>query len=469
MCAASALAKLTNGVVFDEAENRLLPVDGAIELARRNLEALLQPEPELRPGTRPADIKRYVKPLLKQRSDLVLRGRLLIVRPVRHLLRGVLFDRTSDKYRFQLWRYINRLYGSPNTVGCGDSVYSEASSVWQPQFHALLMDCLAEDMFDLVGEVTTLDAFAESLRGNEDFISTRVTALLLAGKRDEATQLVAEIERAYPDHHYWPEWSRLQRQLLARDSKEICAEFHAREAKTAKALKLGDIWEPSPFPVEVPEAERNERCADPCFTTTPWIARPPGLVQEVPEQPGEVRFAESAVWRKGRVVLLVALTREEAEEKHRTRQDYVLATRLPGGNVLVLDHHTGWSPHDPFYARDRDYVPTRSFRLNVHGPSGRSQIFFEEHYYNRGVVELWSVMISDHVGHNKQWQAHNDFRSRDKAIHDSRAGRRGFELRPLTPSDMSLYLLGEPPFGEFEDLWRRAEQYLENEGFGRFT
>src|SRR5216684_9274427 len=41
MCGAAALAKLVNGVVFDEAEDKLLTVDDAIALARRNLETLL--------------------------------------------------------------------------------------------------------------------------------------------------------------------------------------------------------------------------------------------------------------------------------------------------------------------------------------------------------------------------------------------------------------------------------------------
>jgi len=72
MCAAAALAKLVNGVVFDEAENQLLAVDEAVALAKRNLETLAQPKPAQRMGTRPTDIKRYLKPLLEQRSDLVL-------------------------------------------------------------------------------------------------------------------------------------------------------------------------------------------------------------------------------------------------------------------------------------------------------------------------------------------------------------------------------------------------------------
>jgi hypothetical protein len=103
MSVAAALAKLVDGVVFDEAEDRLLSVDDAIAVARQNLQTLLKPEDRKRPGTRPADLKRYLKPLLKQRNDLALVGRLLIIRPVRHLLRGAFFDRTGDKYRFETY------------------------------------------------------------------------------------------------------------------------------------------------------------------------------------------------------------------------------------------------------------------------------------------------------------------------------------------------------------------------------
>jgi hypothetical protein len=134
MCAAAALAKLTNGIVFDEAEGKLLSVDEAIALARRNLETLLKPEPEPHLGTRPADIKRYLKPLLKQRSDLALMGRLLIMRPVRHLLRGVFFDRTSDKYRFQVVRYITPLFPVEGGFGYRQEIHSVEWKVWQPYF-----------------------------------------------------------------------------------------------------------------------------------------------------------------------------------------------------------------------------------------------------------------------------------------------------------------------------------------------
>ena len=56
MSAAAALAKLVNGVVFDESEDKLLSVDEAIALANGNLQALAKPEAVRQPGTRPAGI-----------------------------------------------------------------------------------------------------------------------------------------------------------------------------------------------------------------------------------------------------------------------------------------------------------------------------------------------------------------------------------------------------------------------------
>ncbi len=93
-CAAAALAKLVDGVVFDEQDARLLSADEAIELARQVLQDALKRRRTRRPAARPADVKRYLKALLKERSDLALVDRLLVIRPVRHILRGVVFGRT---------------------------------------------------------------------------------------------------------------------------------------------------------------------------------------------------------------------------------------------------------------------------------------------------------------------------------------------------------------------------------------
>lgn len=62
LCASAALAKLTNGVVFDEEEGSLLSPDEAIEVAATHYASLVKVAAPKEPGTRPADIKRYLKP-----------------------------------------------------------------------------------------------------------------------------------------------------------------------------------------------------------------------------------------------------------------------------------------------------------------------------------------------------------------------------------------------------------------------
>jgi hypothetical protein len=343
---------------------------------------------------------------------------------------------------------------------------------WQPHFNDFLFDSLAEDIFDHVGQILTLGDFARELDttymvGQAGFQYTRVAALALAGLHEEAAQLVNEFERSHPDNSYW-DFAKTQRTFLERKTADLCAEFRHKEAEAAKELKLGDVWEPTPFPAEMPERERL-RCAEPHFVTTPWIARPAGLVGQVPDHPNEVRFAKDALRRKGGLIMLVPLTREVAEEMHRTRQDYVLATRLPGQTLLVLYHHTGWSPHDPEQPRNPNYVPTRNFRLEAYGALGRLQTHFTERFDKPGVLELRSVDVTEGPIRYKDWSAHNNCDQREKSIYDRRSNPRGHELRPMSDSDLSLCEFAEPVFGEYIDLWLRVSSYLQNEGFGSFA
>ncbi len=478
MCVAAALAKLVDGVVFDEAEDRLLSAEDAIAVARQNLQVLPKPDDaKRRPGTRPADLKRYLKPLLQQRSDLVLIGRLLIIRPVRHLLRGVFFDRTSDKYRFRVLRCVKPLFSVEDAFRFNfcTEIHPPAWTVWEPHFEALLFDALAEDVFQRVGKVTSLANFGGDLGiGDLDFrdcFEVRVAALLLAGQRERAAELIemelARTEReGYGYGHYV---AGKQRALLERDVESLCAEFRVKESEAAKVLKLGDAWEPAPFPAEVPQSERPRRCDDPRFPATPWIRRPPRLVEAPPDLVGEVRFAHGVLLRGDGVIMFVALTREEAEEKHRTRQVYALAARLRDGHLLVVRHVTRWSPYDPDQPKNPDYVPTRTFYLEVHGARGRLlQTTFSERFAKPGVVEMGSVDVFEPVCQHGFWYAFNSIHERTKSITDHKKPNdpNYFSKRPMTEADLSLCEFAEPCFGEFNDLWRRVETYLQNEGFG---
>ena len=68
MCGAAALAKLVNGVVFDEAENRLLSVDDAIAVARKNVRAVFTTGDHNSIGHAPDGHQAIPKPLLRTRD-----------------------------------------------------------------------------------------------------------------------------------------------------------------------------------------------------------------------------------------------------------------------------------------------------------------------------------------------------------------------------------------------------------------
>jgi hypothetical protein len=463
MSAAAALAKLMNGVVFDEAEDKLLSSDDAIALARRNLQELMKPEDAKHPGTRPADIKRYLKPLLKQRSDLVLIGRLLVIRPVRHIVRGVFFDRTSDKYLFELHVIVRLLVQPGDRKFLRGEIDIDHCRVWDPEFRALLFHVLDQDVFSRLANVRSLADVDREL-GNEwkiaDFATT-VEALILAGRRERAKELIDSFEAQPGNKEHWQTWLRNQRALLDRDAASLGAEFRSQEEKVAKVHRLGAAWEPSPFPIEVPEADRAQKCDEPPFPARPWIASPPGLVNAPPTQPGEIGFASKLLRRRSGLVLVVALTRAEAEERHRTRQDYVLVVRRPDENLLVVRHRTGWSPHEP----ERSRYSYRHFHVELHGSEGRFlYTSIDEEIHRPRVLRMWSIDVHRKFGHRNIWNVHNDTRARTITIHDYRKASDGYTKRPMTDAEFDLCEFAEPEFDDFNELWRRVETFLQIQG-----
>ena len=186
--------------------------------------------------------------------------------------------------------------------------------MWEPHFGPLLMDALAEDVFGQVGRITTLNDFAAQSFNKTPFLGAKVISLVLAGAREQAAEYVEEIERDDRINGYAKNLVREQWNRVSGDLEAVCAEFHAKEAATIKALKFEHFWEPSPFPCELPAAERISRSAEPTFLMLPWIDRPEWLLAEAPEQPGQMRFAKEIHLRGDRVILQVPLAREEAED-----------------------------------------------------------------------------------------------------------------------------------------------------------
>ena len=458
-CFAAALAKATDGVVFDAEAGRLLTLGKAFDAAAKVLKATRH---MIVLGTRPADIKRYLKPLLELRSDLALVDRRLVIRPVRHVLRGVLLQ-ADDKYRFRVWRYIMPLYAdNPQSTGHDDYIRGAAFATWQPHFQALLIDLLSQLIFTPLGRITTLDDFvahsqsdANNLLSSRDIVREQITALVLGGERDRAAEYAKKT--GIPDF-------KAHFDRIVKDIGATCAECHAREARTVKALQLEHIWEPSPFPVELAPAKRR-KIAEPAFATSPWPVAPAWLWHQPPAKCGEIRFAKDWLRHGDEIRPLVALSREQAEERHRALETYVLAVRLPHGALLTMRHRAAQDRLDP--ERGQYTNQHSSYTVAIRESSKRIIADATTIHQGSDVVEIASIEVRKPAARRRLWSAHFDLRERKKNVQDWRSGRRVRSDAPMTPAERKLCAFPKPRFGEYAVFVDRVQSLLRTAGLAR--
>jgi hypothetical protein len=486
MCGAAALAMLVNGVVFDEAENRLLSVEDAIDVARANLKDL-PPQPKQRSPRGRTLLKRMLAPLLAKRSDLALVGDLLVIRPVRHLIRGVEFRWHERQTVCSACPFIQTLYQNvlPFMRDAAVSAYIE-----NPIFAPMLFDRLAEEIFEPLGKIATIEDFIESKWGKHLFPDNLFPSILLSRGIEQARTYIAPFEanertlehakerlaqtdrgdraimyfhrEAVKDVEAAIEMAKRREQFLAGDPATVFAHYRAWETEVVRALKLKEVWESSPFPAELPTVRRAVKSADPIFPPTPWLDFPDTWHQDPPETPGEVRYSRS--WwdqRHGRVRLIDPITRAQAEECHRNFKYYVLATRLSEGQLLILTCSAS--------LRKAPLPPNVRYLLWLYDTHDRfMMVEFDESYKRPGTLKMRSLKIET-IDRRGIWHSFLDFDEREKSIHDDRGEERLYEERKLTRTDRSAYIFPPPRFGDFDVFWQRISMYLRNEGFGAFA
>lgn len=465
-CAAAALAKLVGGVVYDPQADQLLTVNKATAEAKGYFDAAIKQQKkdadpkQRRRGTSPSDLKRYLWPLIELRDDLVLVGRYLVIRPVRHIVRGALLDYFS-KDQFRIWCYLNPLYAPAGLNYSADRHFANCR-VWQPHFQELLMDGLAEDVFAKAGSITTLGDFVTGYF-DQGYHGPQLISYALAGDWDQAAAYFEQTQKNETSHDSIKKKIRAEWEHISGNAEAVCAEAHAKEAEEIKRLKLEHIWERSPFPVELPAAERA-RVSEPAFSCTLWIERPPWLFGEMPEKPRDVRFGKSRHDRSGREFLVEPLTREEAEKRHREGEPYVRAERLPDGSLLKV-HYGGRDLNDPERPKDRNHRPHVSIAVVWEGSRYKVFANASQDFSDPDVVELSSFHVQDRIAQDVIWQAHAGRYDGERFIRDDRSGELVLSRQPLTDAERILVRCPMPRFCEYSELLGRARAFMRQAGF----
>jgi len=341
---------------------------------------------------------------------------------------------------------VNPLY-APAHTWFGDDHQMPHCEVWQPHFEPLLIDSLAEDVFGRQGSIVRLNDFADCPRTTffdpTFFLGANVISLVLAGERDRAAEFVTLYQN--DEGHTGAAKQVIQEcwDRVSGDIEKVCQECHAYEAAKVKALKLEHVWEPSPFPVELPAAERS-RVSEPSFAKTPWISTPPWLYGEMPDEPGEVRFGKDVHHRNGRDLFVVPLTGEEAEKRHDWGQSYVRAERLADGSLVqISDRGVKWLK-SPYVLRVR---PSQDFE-------------------DRSMIVWWMFSVREQTTGREVWLSYADGQKGERSIYDWRGRDKGHESAPLTPVESKLVKCPTPRFGDYTELLTRIQSLLETAGYG---
>ncbi len=463
LCLAAALAKLTKGIVLEEGSGEWLNAGKAVDYARQHLKVAGVRCGPAEPGTRPADIKRYLKSLLAEREDLVLVGRRLLIRPVRHILRGALFDRTGERARFRIWPYLHPLYGHPDSTGCLEPIHGSLWDVTAAHFMPLLHDALLHDVFADVGNVTALPRLASRLEADREKVTTCVIALALSGRYETAGTFLDAIEAR--DSTRGP-WLIKDRQFLDRDIKAVCAEFHEREERTVQALNIASIWEPSPFPAELPEHQR-ESVAEPQFQTGSWPATPGGLLAPLPDQPGELNFSKDYVFRRDLPLLLEPMTIEAGQRAYQANEKLIAAQRLPDGKLLLSimrpqRAHQSWidqaSPE-----LDSIWVDTR---LLLYGSERLAEIWLSGRSLSVEPLSIHSIAIRTKDRRQEIWLCNFRHDQADATVFDARGTYVGGVTSKLSPDLHAALVLAHPVPGAPDDILHRTRLLLAGMRYG---
>lgn len=242
--------------------------------------------------TTAAQVKRLVKPLLARHPDLALVGRMIVVRPVHHVLRAIYIDRTRSGDEFNPRWTVMHLFECNDRIGfdLGGDIYKPRATTWPRQFPELrefaklwwiedpespevLVDAIEGAALPRLGPLAKLEGYYAHLssyrRGHMDYAYRlrpykRVIVEAARGRLDEVRAICRDELLQWPDNWFGdtPEAIAIMRRaksicpLAAADDRAGIAQLlHEWEAVTVKNLKIEHLWEPTPFPLEQDDLE----------------------------------------------------------------------------------------------------------------------------------------------------------------------------------------------------------------------
>lgn len=217
-------------------------------------------------------IKRHLQPLLARHSDMEVIGRWLVMKPIRHVLRGiVILSRNHDTYFVPQWavtHFCEPVGHFP--LNWGDRIFRDSPGLWlwdDPAMPEYFMSKLEHEVLPLFRSIVTLDDMVAYLAtkpiGYRHFDIDELRGVSLHAARGDLDTARAKLDDLRNGRSLWciPGFAEAEvasvvdalGPLLDKgDRAGIARQLAAWEAMRIARLPKGfaRIWEPTPFPVE---------------------------------------------------------------------------------------------------------------------------------------------------------------------------------------------------------------------------
>ena len=214
-------------------------------------------------------VRQAVQPLLQRNTDLALVGRLIVIKPVHHILLGVYIDRSLDPRSFVPTWSVIFLSEPLKDFGYrwGGRVYGAAGfwDVTHPDLPVSMCDAIEIEALRPMRSIKTIDDFVR-FTSKERFPHTNLdlyemTKFFVEVARGdlEAARSICEYMKTDRARRYYSDmqeaYDRVTQELCplvaANDRPGLARLLHSYEALLVKNLKVEKFWERTPFPIEL--------------------------------------------------------------------------------------------------------------------------------------------------------------------------------------------------------------------------
>lgn len=238
--------------------------------------------------TTAAQIRKALMPLLERQRDVTLVGRWLIVNPVRHVFRGILIDRTSQRHRFEPKWCVMHLFEAQTFAffNWGSSqvppyLFPPYKGLWdwsRPEAIPALHQVIEQDALPKLRSIETIDDLMSHLSAYYrqhgsiaepplyDWPHRKLIFDVALGNLEAAREPCSEWVPQLRGEKFFrgdaEDHAAVQRlkQLCARyhtgDRRGLAELLHEWEATTVRNFKIAHLSEPSPFPLETGANQR---------------------------------------------------------------------------------------------------------------------------------------------------------------------------------------------------------------------